>query len=55
VILFGSEYWGGLIDWLRERVVAEGKLDPDESELFTVCDDPAEVPRLVREAVDDAH
>jgi uncharacterized protein (TIGR00730 family) len=52
VILFGSDYWGGLVAWLRDRVVAEGKLDPDECELFTVCDDAAEVARLVREAVD---
>jgi len=48
VVLFGSAYWDGLVDWLRDRVVAEGKAAPADLELFQVCDDPAEVvPRIL--------
>ncbi len=35
VILFDSDYWSGLVDWLRERMLAEGKISPDDLDLFT--------------------
>jgi uncharacterized protein (TIGR00730 family) len=43
VILVGSDYWCDLFEWLRDRVVAEGKISPDDMDLVTVTDDPAEV------------
>lgn len=42
IILFGSEYWGGLVDWIKETMVAEGTIAPDEVDLFTVTDSPEE-------------
>src|SRR5439155_584311 len=36
VVLYGSDYWGGLMDWLRDRVAAEGKIGPDDLGLFKV-------------------
>jgi uncharacterized protein (TIGR00730 family) len=50
VILFGSDYWGGLVDWLRERMVAEGNISPDDLELFSVVDEPTEVRELLMSA-----
>ncbi len=47
VILFGSDYWSGLIEWLRARMLAEGCIDPEDLELFHVCDEPQEVVTLV--------
>jgi uncharacterized protein (TIGR00730 family) len=41
VILVGTDYWGGLVDWLRDRLLAEGKISPGDLELFCVTDDPA--------------
>jgi uncharacterized protein (TIGR00730 family) len=43
VILVGSDYWSDLFEWLRDRVLAEGKISPDDMDLVTVTDDPAEV------------
>lgn len=43
VVLFGSDYWSGLVGWLRDRVLAEGKISPPEMEIFTVTDDPEAV------------
>ena len=43
VILVGSDYWCDLIEWLRDRVLAEGKISPHDMDLVTVTDDPAEV------------
>lgn len=43
VVLFGSEYWSGLLTWLEERMCAEGKIAREDLELFCVTDDPEEV------------
>jgi len=50
VILFGSDYWGGLVHWLRERMLAEGNISPDDLELFSVVDEPSEVRDLLMAA-----
>ena len=47
VVLFGSAYWGGLVDWLRQRVLAEGKIDSQELSLMTVTDSPAEAASII--------
>jgi uncharacterized protein (TIGR00730 family) len=49
VILVGSEYWGGLIDWLRERVLREGLISESDLDLFTVTDSPEEVVEIVKD------
>jgi len=54
VVLFGNGYWKPLVDWLRDAVLADGAISPDEFELFTVTDSPAEVCRLMLEAYPDS-
>ncbi|TDE08731.1 TIGR00730 family Rossman fold protein [Jiangella asiatica] len=39
IILIGVEYWKGLVDWLRDTVVAEKKISPLDVDLLTVTDD----------------
>jgi predicted Rossmann-fold nucleotide-binding protein len=39
VILYGTEYWGGLIDWLRGPVQAGGKIGGTDLDLIFVSDD----------------
>jgi uncharacterized protein (TIGR00730 family) len=50
VILVGSGYWPGLVDWLRERMLAEGNIGPDDLDLFSIVDEPAEVRDLLMTA-----
>ena len=50
LVLVGSGYWEGLEDWLRERMLADGKISPEDMDLFVVTDDPQEVLQIVREA-----
>ena len=50
VILFGREYWSGLVEWLTETVARERKISPPDLKLFHVTDDPAEVLEIVRGA-----
>jgi uncharacterized protein (TIGR00730 family) len=38
IILFGSEYWAGLLDWIRATVLAEGAVSPGDLDLLVVTD-----------------
>lgn len=49
--LMGSEYWGGLVDWLRGRMLAEGYISPDDLDIFTVTDDPQQVVKTIKKTV----
>ncbi len=42
VVLFDSTYWRGLLEWIRERTLAERMVTPDDLELLHVTDDPAD-------------
>jgi uncharacterized protein (TIGR00730 family) len=50
VVLMGSEYWSGLLDWLRERALAEGKIDESDMELISLTDDPEQCVRILLSA-----
>ncbi|BCL76739.1 cytokinin riboside 5'-monophosphate phosphoribohydrolase [Jeongeupia sp. HS-3] len=43
VILVGSEFWRGLVDWFRERLVADGMIAAADLQLVQLIDDPAEI------------
>jgi uncharacterized protein (TIGR00730 family) len=47
VILFGTAYWAGLVDWLKQTVVHEGKVGVRDLELFRLTDDPREAADIV--------
>ncbi|HET9681886.1 MAG TPA: TIGR00730 family Rossman fold protein [Candidatus Limnocylindrales bacterium] len=49
VVLVGSAYYGGLIDWMRARLAADGMIAPTDLDLMVVTDDPDEVIRIVKE------
>jgi uncharacterized protein (TIGR00730 family) len=50
IVLMGSSYWAGLLDWLRQSVVAEGKASRHDLHLLHVTDDIAEAVELIRRA-----
>jgi uncharacterized protein (TIGR00730 family) len=50
VILVGSGYWDGLVKWLHDPVLKEGKIPPQALQLFTIVDTPEEVIRLIAAA-----
>jgi uncharacterized protein (TIGR00730 family) len=49
VVLFGSDYWGGMLDWLRDRTLVERMISPDDVALLHVTDDPEDAVELVIE------
>jgi uncharacterized protein (TIGR00730 family) len=50
VILFGTEYWQGLIDWLRSTMLHDGKINETDLDLVNVTDDVDEVVRIIERA-----
>jgi uncharacterized protein (TIGR00730 family) len=42
IVLFGSRYWSGMLDWIEGTLAAEGKISPADIRLMHVTDDPAD-------------
>jgi uncharacterized protein (TIGR00730 family) len=51
VILMGSEYWKGLVDWLKKTMLRDNKISPEDLNLFQIIDDPEEVVRHIQKYV----
>lgn len=47
LILYGSDHWHGLLQWLRGSVVKGRYIDREDEELFSVVDTPQEVAELI--------
>jgi predicted Rossmann-fold nucleotide-binding protein len=43
IVLVGRDYWGGLVDWLSDSVLAAGNIGADDVRALSVCDDVHEV------------
>jgi hypothetical protein len=50
VILFGTEYWGGLISWIRSTLLEAGTINEADMDLFTLTDDVDEVIAVIQAA-----
>jgi len=42
IVLVGKDYWGGLIDWLKDKVYSEGRMSEKDFELFRIVDSAEE-------------
>ncbi|MET0614181.1 MAG: TIGR00730 family Rossman fold protein [Thermoleophilaceae bacterium] len=51
VALVGGDYWRGMVDWVSDRMLTEGNISPEDLELWTLTDDPAEVRDVLQSAV----
>jgi uncharacterized protein (TIGR00730 family) len=47
IVLVQGSFWRGLLDWIGERLVTEGMIDPTDMELIKVIDDPREVTDVI--------
>ncbi len=50
VVLFGSEYWGGLVEWIGSSVAGAGNISPPDLGLLHVTDDVDDMVRVVHDA-----
>jgi uncharacterized protein (TIGR00730 family) len=49
IILVGKEYWKGLVDWWREKVLVEEYISPEDMDFFQVVDTSDEVIKIINE------
>ncbi len=47
VVLMGTSYWHGLVEWLREAVLGAGNISPNDLALLQLCDDPKEAVDII--------
>jgi uncharacterized protein (TIGR00730 family) len=47
VVLYDTDYWGEMLDWIRGELLADGMISPEDVELLYATDDPGEAVRLV--------
>lgn len=51
IILVGSEYWGGLMEWIHSRLLEEKMISPEDLEIIQVMDDPEKIVKAVTRVV----
>ena len=51
VILLGTDYWKGLMDWLSDTMLKEDKILPEDLDLIRITDDPDEAVRYIQRFV----
>ena len=51
VILVGSEFWGGLVDWIQEKLQKDGYINEDDTLIFQVMDNPKDVVNYIKRTV----
>ncbi len=50
VILMGSEFWSGLVDWIKVKMLKEhGNICPEDMQVYTIVDDPEEAVKIIME------
>ncbi len=51
IILYGSDFWSGMVDWIKKEMLATGKISEDDLLYFQVMDDPSDVINYIRRTV----
>lgn len=51
IILVGKDYWGGLVDWIKEKMLKAAHINADDMFYFNVMDDPDEVVYTIKRTV----
>ncbi|RPH40198.1 MAG: TIGR00730 family Rossman fold protein [Desulfobulbaceae bacterium] len=51
IILVGSDFWAGLVGWIKDKLLAEGNINKEDVLLFKVLDDVEEVVNFVKKTV----
>ena len=51
LILVGSDYWTGLIDWIKDKLIAEKRISPEDLEILQIMDEPDEIVKAVEKII----
>jgi hypothetical protein len=52
VVLYGSKYWGGMVDWIKNTLLTEAKINEKDVNLLQVTDSPSEVVEIIARSQD---
>ncbi|OGW53398.1 MAG: Rossman fold protein, TIGR00730 family [Nitrospirae bacterium RIFCSPLOWO2_02_42_7] len=55
IIMFGKDYWNGLIQWMKDTLIHAGTINKEDLNLFTITDDPEEIVRVIEESYEKQH
>ena len=47
IVLYGWDYWGGLLDWVKETMLKNGYISEEDIDLINITDDPAEAANII--------
>ena len=53
VVLFDTDYWGEMLDWIRAEMLADGLVSPVDLELLKMTDEPKDAVDWIREMIDE--
>ena len=51
IVCVGSEFWGGLLEWVKDQQLTKKLISPDDLDIIQILDDPAEVVEAVAKVV----
>ncbi len=51
VILVGTDYWKGLLDWIKGTVLKQGIISPDDLDILHLTDDPDDIVKTIKKTV----
>lgn len=51
IVLVGSDFWSGLVNWMQESLVGNGTISESDMQLFKIIDDPDEVVEYIKKTV----
>ncbi len=49
IVLVGSEYWKGFLDWIKNVMLTEGNISPEDLDLFKTVDSSEEVVKIIND------
>jgi len=51
IILVGTDFWSGLLDWIHEKMLTNGNVDKDDMGIINLLDDPDEIVAYIRKTI----
>jgi len=48
LILVGYDYWKGLVDWIRDSLLQNHKISPEDMDIFQIIDEPEDIVKAVK-------
>ena len=51
IILVGSDFWSGLLDWIQEKILVNGNVDSDDMSIIRLLDEPQEIVSYIKKTI----